>query len=143
MITEKYLEHNTLLPGYISELQVLLSVIKSTCRNMMKWGYSQHWTKTLLQFTGDNTYNTTALLDYFKPLDDYLTEYLNSRSIVPGWDESKCPFDDSTTTAKPWTTTMTTNTKTSASTPTTATTTSPTATISSKPTVIIANNLTF
>ena len=78
---------------------------------MMKWGYSQHWTKTLLQFTGDSTYNTTALLDYFKPLDDYLTEYLNNRSIIPGWNDS-CPLApdawNTTTTAGPGTTTTST-----------------------------------
>ena len=91
MIIEKYFEHNTLLASFISELQDSLSV-KSTCRNMMTWGYSQHWTKTLLQFTGDSRYNTTALLDYFKPLESYLDEYLSNRSITPGWNESECPL---------------------------------------------------
>ena len=106
----------------------------------MKWGYSQHWTKTLLQFTGDNTYNTTALLAYFKPLDDYLTEYLNNRSITPGWDECKCPFDNSTctTTDKPptTTTTTTTSTRTSASTPMTTTASKPTTSITTSSTEI-------
>jgi peptidyl-dipeptidase A len=117
----------------------------SKFRDMMKWGYSQHWTKTLLQFTGDSTYNTTALLDYFKPLEVYLDEYLSSRSITTGWDEG-CPLApdawNSTTTYKPpntettttraSTTTFSTNVITS--TPTKSVITSSTATsISSKP----------
>lgn len=61
------------------------------CRKMMTWGYSQHWSDTLAEFTGDSTYNTSALLAYFKPLENYLDEYLANNSINAGWDETACP----------------------------------------------------
>lgn len=112
---------------------------------MMKWGYSQHWSKTLEEFTGDGKYNTSALLAYFKPLDDYLTEYLNNNSITPGWDNGTCPDapdfylppePNVTTTYIPTTATPPTSTTTPTTTTITTTPTTTTSAATTKSTVL-------
>lgn len=43
------------------------------CRKGLKLGGSKHWSEALMAITGDEKMNAHAILEYFKPLHDFLT----------------------------------------------------------------------
>ncbi|XP_037804888.1 angiotensin-converting enzyme-like [Penaeus monodon] len=56
-------------------------------RALLEKGASEPWKKQLADFlgTGEGNMDASALLAYFKPLDDFLTNYLEENEITPGW----------------------------------------------------------
>ncbi len=51
---------------------------------MLEMGQSQPWPDELQTFTGERDFDASAIIDYFKPLDDWLTEQNAGQSC--GWD---------------------------------------------------------
>jgi peptidyl-dipeptidase A len=39
---------------------------------MLELGASKHWKQVLRQFTGESSLNAEAILDYFRPLEEWL-----------------------------------------------------------------------
>lgn len=58
---------------------------------MLSAGTSVHWSEALFQFTEEHEYNATALLAYFKPLTDWLTNYNQINNVHVGWTDD-CPL---------------------------------------------------
>ncbi|XP_063603044.1 angiotensin-converting enzyme-like [Penaeus indicus] len=56
-------------------------------RALLEKGASEPWKQQLGDFLGaeEGNMDASALLDYFKPLDDYLTNFLEENEITPGW----------------------------------------------------------
>ena len=52
---------------------------------MLRQGKSRHWKDILEEMTGSRTMNPQALLKYFKPLEEWLTNYLEKSGDVVGW----------------------------------------------------------
>ncbi|ROT85106.1 hypothetical protein C7M84_021339 [Penaeus vannamei] len=55
--------------------------------DLLQKGASEPWKKQLGDFlgTGNGNMDASALLDYFQPLDDFLTKFLSDNDITPGW----------------------------------------------------------
>ena len=51
----------------------------------MKAGRSKPWPDVLEEFTGKRKIDPQALLDYFKPLEDWLDGFLTDNGIQAGW----------------------------------------------------------
>ena len=45
----------------------------------------QDWRDILYDFTGDRDLNTAPLLEYFKPLEDYLDDVIEKNNLFVGW----------------------------------------------------------
>uniref|UniRef100_A0A8C4RH50 Angiotensin-converting enzyme n=1 Tax=Erpetoichthys calabaricus TaxID=27687 RepID=A0A8C4RH50_ERPCA len=62
-------------------------------KNMLELGKSKPWTEALQRITGETRMNATALLDYFRPLEDWLKKdnELNNRYV--GWDPQWTPCE--------------------------------------------------
>ncbi len=58
---------------------------------MLSYGTSKVWTEQLKEFTNDSTYNASALLEYYQPLLDYLTDFNRKNNVNVGWEETACP----------------------------------------------------
>jgi hypothetical protein len=56
------------------------------CRAALRLGRSKPWQDALEQLTGQRDIDPTALLEYFQPLTDWLTEYNRKNNITVGWD---------------------------------------------------------
>ncbi|XP_047488914.1 angiotensin-converting enzyme-like isoform X2 [Penaeus chinensis] len=56
-------------------------------RTLLEKGASEPWKQQLGEFLGteEGNMDASALLDYFKPLDDFLTNFLEQNEITPGW----------------------------------------------------------
>jgi peptidyl-dipeptidase A len=55
-------------------------------RKMLQLGSSQHWSKTLQSFTGEETISVDALFEYFEPLYEWLKKENNKHPLnTPGW----------------------------------------------------------
>ncbi|XP_064626847.1 angiotensin-converting enzyme-like [Lineus longissimus] len=52
----------------------------------MKLGRSKPWQDVLEQLTGQRNIDPTAILEYFQPLTDWLTEYNRKNNVTVGWD---------------------------------------------------------
>ena len=48
----------------------------------------QDWRDTLYDFTGQRDLDSAPLLDFFKPLEDYLDEIIESEGLHLGWSNS-------------------------------------------------------
>ena len=51
----------------------------------MKAGLSKPWRETLFNATGTSELDSSAVLDYFKPLQDYLQKELEDNKEETGW----------------------------------------------------------
>ncbi|XP_075262682.1 angiotensin-converting enzyme-related protein-like [Convolutriloba macropyga] len=54
-------------------------------REMMRKGKSVYWRKLLKDFTGDDFPNTRAILDYYKPLEEWLDQFIKDNNVHVGW----------------------------------------------------------
>ncbi|CAG0887268.1 unnamed protein product [Cyprideis torosa] len=59
--------------------------VGETLSSALRKGYSQHWTKTLEELTGSSEMSAEAILEYFKPLDDFLNSYIAAENVPVGW----------------------------------------------------------
>lgn len=57
-------------------------------KTMLSKGASEPWPKILKEFIGTDQMDTTSLVNYFKPLEDWLDLYLETLRIEVGWDDS-------------------------------------------------------
>ncbi len=51
----------------------------------MKAGLSKPWRETLFEAIGTSELDSSAVIDYFKPLQDYLNEQLKKSNEAIGW----------------------------------------------------------
>jgi hypothetical protein len=63
-------------------------ILKLFCRDMLKLGSSVPWQDAMQQLTGQRKMSAGALMDYFKPLTDWLKT--QNRDDTGGWQEA-CP----------------------------------------------------
>ena len=56
---------------------------------MLKLGSSRPWQEAMQQISGQTKMDAQALMDYFKPLTDWLVEQNRGQDI--SWDET-CPY---------------------------------------------------
>lgn len=62
-------------------------------RKMLQLGSSRPWQDALETLTGQRYMDASGLLDYFKPLQDYLEYYNKKNDVYVGWEQpskSKC-----------------------------------------------------
>lgn len=52
---------------------------------MLELGRSQSWTRALHNMSGDSKMNAQPLLDYFKPLDEWLRKENEKHQRTVGW----------------------------------------------------------
>lgn len=57
--------------------------------DMLQLGASKPWPDALEILTGQRKMNASGLLEYFKPLHDFLLEYNKKNNIFVGWEASK------------------------------------------------------
>ena len=91
---------------------------------MLKAGSSKPWPEILKEMTNQNKMSAGPILEYFKPLENWLDEIISQNKIKVGW---KSTIDDyfpkSTSPTTPTTTPTTTPSTTPATTPATTPTT--------------------
>lgn len=56
-----------------------------TLRDLLKPGRSKSWTSALLEISGDNRMNATALLEYFEKLHTWLKQENDKHNRLRGW----------------------------------------------------------
>ncbi|XP_030642567.1 angiotensin-converting enzyme 2-like [Chanos chanos] len=61
---------------------------------MLQLGKSQSWTRALEQIAGERRMNSTALLDYFSTLYDWLKEENQKNNRMAGWRSSVDPYSE-------------------------------------------------
>ena len=81
---------------------------------MLKAGSSKPWPEILMEMTNQSKMSAGPILEYFKPLENWLDEIISQNNITVGW---KSTIDDYF--PKSTTSTTTTPTTTSTTTPTT------------------------
>ena len=57
---------------------------------MLKMGSSKPWSEAMEVLTGQSKMNASALIDYFKPLTDWLKTENSNKGYKVGWDTA-CP----------------------------------------------------
>ena len=88
---------------------------------MLKAGSSKPWPEILMEMTNQSKMSAGPILEYFKPLENWLDEIISQNNITVGW---KSTIDDyfpksTTPTTTSTTTPMNTSTTTPMTTPTT------------------------
>ncbi|XP_039600981.1 angiotensin-converting enzyme 2 [Polypterus senegalus] len=63
-------------------------------KSMLELGKSKPWTEALQRITGETRMNAAALLDYFRPLEDWLKEDNKQNNRYIGWDPQWTPYND-------------------------------------------------
>ena len=58
---------------------------------MMKLGSSVHWEDALYAISGTREMSAEPLVEYFKPLLDWLDKQNKALNLTIGWDETSCP----------------------------------------------------
>ena len=56
---------------------------------MLRMGRSRQWPEVMFAMTGSREIDASALLDYFRPLYEWLVRENAGHAV--GWDESDCP----------------------------------------------------
>lgn len=56
---------------------------------MLQLGASKPWPDALEALTGQRKMDAGGLLEYFKPLHDFLVEYNRKNGVYVGWEPSK------------------------------------------------------
>lgn len=59
---------------------------------MLKLGASKPWPDVMEIMTGQRKMDATALLDYFKPLQDWLEAKNKELNLFIGWEKSNSKF---------------------------------------------------
>lgn len=54
-------------------------------RSMMEFGQSIDWKEALEIVTHETEYSAKPLLEYFQPLDKWLTKVIEEEQIILGW----------------------------------------------------------
>ena len=86
---------------------------------MLKAGSSKPWPEILMEMTNKSKMSADPILEYFKPLENWLDEIISQNNITVGW---KSTIDDYFPKSTTPTTTSTTTTPTTTSTTTPMTT---------------------
>ena len=55
---------------------------------MLSMGASKPWPEAMEVLTGQKRMDANALLEYFKPLSDFLSKYNKEHNIPIGWEKS-------------------------------------------------------
>ena len=61
------------------------SLFLGNFRNILKAGTSRPWPEVLEEATGTQLLDATAIVDYFKPLSDWLDDYIEENNVPVGW----------------------------------------------------------
>lgn len=56
--------------------------------DMLQMGSSRPWPDALEILTGQRKMDASGLLEYFKPLHNFLEEYNKNNSVFVGWESS-------------------------------------------------------
>lgn len=59
---------------------------------MLELGSSRPWPEAMEVLTGQREMDASALLEYFKPLSDFLEKYNKDNNVPIGWDASESKF---------------------------------------------------
>ena len=85
---------------------------------MLKAGSSKPWPEILMEMTNQSKMSAGPILEYFKPLENWLDEIISQNNITVGWKSTIDDYFPKSTTSTT-TSTTTTPTSTSTTTPTT------------------------
>lgn len=58
-------------------------------RSMLEMGSSKPWPDALEAMTGSRQMDASAILEYFKPLEDWLVKHNKKLNVPIGWKPSK------------------------------------------------------
>ena len=59
---------------------------------MLSLGRSKPWPEVLQTVTGSTGMDATAIIDYFKPLNDWLVKYNTDNNFKVGWNGNGKPL---------------------------------------------------
>ena len=85
---------------------------------MLKAGSSKPWPEILMEMTNQSKMSAGPILEYFKPLENWVDEIISQNNITVGWKSTIDDYFPKSTTSTT-TSTTTTPTSTSTTTPTT------------------------
>lgn len=72
----------------MNEIRRLSHVIVGTTRAMLSMGSSKSWPKALEAMTGERQLNASDILEYFRPLEQWLLKTNEQLGVHIGWEPS-------------------------------------------------------